>query len=148
MDVWKAGDDVMSTVKDLVAKYHPHLAVHVDNIAVIFKEKAGKVGNVDIVGKTAKAPAVMEVLAPETPFKFVITLAADAWQEMSDKQRMALLDHHLCGCGVEEMKGGNTKFFVKPYDVAFYRDEMERHGAWRTTGAPPSPNLIADLFGK
>jgi hypothetical protein len=148
MDIWKAGDDVMNTVKDLVANHHPHLALYVNEIAVVIKEKAAKVGDVEIIGKTAKAPSLLEVLSPETPVKFVITLAADAWQELDDKQRLALLDHHLCGCGVEETKSGVTKFFVKPYDVAFFRGEMERHGVWRTSGAPPTPNLIEDLFGK
>jgi len=148
MDLWKAGDDVMNTVKNLVANHHPHLALWVDEIAVVFKEKASKAGDVEIVGKTAKAPSVLEVLVPESPFKFVITLAADAWQEMDDKQKLALLDHHLCGCGVEETKGGSVKFFIRPYDIAFFRGEMERHGAWRTSGAPPTPNLIAELFGK
>lgn len=145
-DVWKAGDDVMSSVRDLIANHHPHLAMYVDEIAVVFKEKASKVGNVEVVGKTSKAPALLEVLAPEYPFKFVITLAADSWQELSDKQRIALLDHHLCSCGVEDGKN-STKFFIRPYDVAFFREEMERHGAWRTSGAPPSQNLIEELFG-
>jgi len=146
-DIWMAGDDVKNTVRDLVAKYHPHLATIVDEIAVVFKEKATEVGDVVIPGKTAKASPLFAVLA-ETPWKFVITLAADAWAALDDKQRLALLDHHLCACGAKEDKGGNMSFFVAPPDVAFYREEVERHGVWRTSGAAPSPDLITSLFGE
>jgi len=62
MDSWKAADDVMDTMKDLVANYHPDLALYVDEIAIIFKEKASSVGDKVIPGKTAKAPAILHVL--------------------------------------------------------------------------------------
>ena len=55
-EIWKAEDSVMQSMKDLVAKYHPLLVPVVDEIAVVFKEKSSKVGDVDVVGKTAKAP--------------------------------------------------------------------------------------------
>ena len=147
-DMWKAGDDVGVIVKDLIAKYHTHLATIDDKIAVVFKEKSSTVGDIEIIGKTAKAPAILKVLG-DNDYKFLITLAADAWQELTDKQRVALLDHHLCGCRVEEdeTSGVITKCYVAPPDVSFYKGEIERHGVWRTTGTPPSPNLIQELFG-
>lgn len=146
-EMWKAGDDVMLIVRDLISKYHPHLAICDDEIAVVFKEKATTVGDVTITGKTGKAPAILSVLG-ETKYKFLIVLAADTWQELDDKQRVALLDHHLCGCRAEENpQTGNAKFFVAPPDVSFYKGEIERHGVWRTSSAPPTPDLIKDLFG-
>lgn len=146
-DLWIAGDDVMNTVRDLIANYHPHLALCDDEIAVLFKDKASKVGDVVIMGKTAKASEVVALLG-NTKWKFLITLAADEWQTLTDPQRMALLDHHLCGCRVEEnSQTGTAKFFVAPPDVAFYKGEIERHGVWRTSGAAPTPNLIQELFG-
>jgi len=146
-EMWKAGDEVITIVKDLIAKYHPHLALVDDEIAVVFKEKASTVGTVDIIGKTGKAPAILSVLG-DIKWKFLLILAADSWKGLSDKQRVALLDHHLCGCRVEEnAQTGATKCFVAPPDVAFYKGEIERHGVWRTTGTPPSPNLIQELFG-
>ena len=146
--MWKAGDDVMATVRDLVAKYHPHLALCDDEIAVVFKEAGSKIGDVEIIGKTAKAPEIISVLGSEVKWKFIITLAQDAWQKLNDKQRMALLDHHLCGCRVEEnAQTGMMKCFVAPPDVSFYKGELERWGAWRHDGAPPSANLLQELFG-
>jgi hypothetical protein len=143
---WVAGDDVKAIVTDLVAKYHPHLALCLDEIAVIFKDKSTSIGDVEIVGKTNKAPDLIGVLC-ETKYKFVITLAADAWADMNDKERVALIDHHLCACRVEEGKNGIPKYSVAPPDVWFYKGEIERHGMWRTSGVPPTADLIKDLFG-
>jgi hypothetical protein len=146
--MWKAGDDVMNTVTDLIAKYHPDLVLCDEEIAVVFKEKASQVGDVVIAGKTAKAPKLLGILG-EVDYKFVITLGADEWQSLSDKQRVALLDHHLCACGVEENpKTGSTRFYVRIPDVAFFKDEVERHGFWRTSGASASQDYISDLFGE
>lgn len=146
-DMWKAEDDVMAIVRDLVANYHPDLAICDDEIAVVFKEKASEVGDVQIIGKTGKAPQMLSVLG-DTKWKFIITLAADAWQNLTDKQKVALLDHHLCACRVEESETSPAiKCYVAPPDVTFYQGELERHGMWRTTGAPPTPELLDSLFG-
>jgi hypothetical protein len=146
-DMWKAGDEVVTMMKDLIANHHPHLALVDDEIAVVFKEKGSSVGEVDIIGKTAKAAPLLGILT-DTKWKFIITLAADAWAEMNVKQQQALLDHHLCGCRVDENEQtGAIKCYVAPADVSFYKGEIERHGMWRTSGAPPTPNLIEELFG-
>jgi len=147
MDMWKAGDEVMASVKDLIAKYHPHLAMHDDEIVILFKDKASKVGDKVIYGKTAKASPVLALLA-DRPYKFIITLGADEWQRLSDAKRLALLDHHLCGCAAEENKQtGDSKFWLAPPDVAFYQEEVKRHGFWRTTGGTADKNVLEELFG-
>jgi len=148
MDVWKAPADVMATVEDLIAKYHPHLATIVGQIAILFREKAGKAGDLVVFGKSKKAPAVLGVLG-EIDYKFIIEIAADEWQGLTDGEKVALLDHHLCACrGTEDEQTGDMKFFLQPADVAFYREEVERHGFWRTkSGKVPDANLIMDLFG-
>jgi len=145
---WKAGDDVMNTMRDLISKYHPDLVLVEDEIAILFKKKAKTVGDAVIPGTAQKANKLFGVLG-EVDYKFIITLGADAWQEMSDAQRIALLDHHLCACRVEEnpQSGGEPKCYIQPPDVAFYKDEVERHGFWRTSGVAPTPEYITDLFG-
>ncbi len=144
---FKAGEDIHRTMKDLIAKYHPHLATIVEEIAVVFKEKATQIGDAVVAGKTAKAPPLVGILT-ESNFQFVITLAEDEWNGMTDKQKVALLDHHLCACGAEEEeKSGEMKYFVRIPDVSFFKDEVERHGYWRTSGAAAEPNHIQELFG-
>ena len=146
--LWKADDAVMATMRDLIANYHPHLALCDDEIAILFKEKAQVAGDVVIAGKTAKASELFGVLG-DIKWKFIITLANDQWIKMSDAERIALLDHHLCACKAEENKtNGNQTYKVVPPDVYFYKGELERHGLWRTSGAPPSQSLIEEIFGK
>jgi len=143
---WKAADEVMDAMRDLVANHHPDLALYVDEIAVIFKDKASQVGNKTILGKSATAPAILHILGDGT-YKFIITLAADEWKDLNQKEKLALLDHHLCACRTDEDDSGKVKTWIEPPDVAFYRDELERHGVWRTSGKPATPDLIQQLFG-
>ena len=144
---WKADQDVIATVQNLIAQYHPHLALCDREIAILFKEKASQVGDVIIAGKTSKASELFGILG-NTNWKFIITLAADHWSTLSDTERVALLDHHLCACKVEENKKAEITYKVVPPDVAFYKDEFVRHGFWRTSSVTtPTQNLIDDMFG-
>jgi len=148
-DLWKAGDEVYKTMQTLIANNMnlAPLALVDDEILVVFKEKASKSGEHVIAGKTSKANALLGVV-DEKNWKFVITLAGDAWQAMGNAEREALLFHHLCACGVEENpETGNMKCFVKLTDVSFFREEVEKYGFWRTSGTIPEPNLIDELFG-
>ena len=96
-------------------------------IAVIFREKATQIEHVVVAGKTAKAPALLGVLG-EIDYKFIITIAQDAWLDLDDTQKVALLDHHLCACGVKEHpQNGDPRYYVRPADMSFYREEVERH---------------------
>lgn len=144
---WIAGLDVINTVKSLIAGNFPLLAQIDDEILIIFKEKASKVGDSVVAGKTSKANALL-ALVGEIDYKFVLTLAGDEWQSMGDPEREALLFHHLCRCGAEENpQTGVLRTFIKIPDVSFFREEVEKYGFWRTSGTTPEPNLIADLFG-
>ena len=146
-EMWLAGEEVVNTMRDLVARHHPHLATIVDNIAILFKDKATMAGNKVVIGKSAKASPVIVTLTKK-PWRFIFTLAADEWQKMEEKNRVALLDHLLCGCkGEEDEKSGEMNFFLQPPDVEFYKEEVLRHGLWRTSGVAPTPDLIKELFG-
>lgn len=150
MDIWKAEQHVVDMMVDLVNKYHHHLAPYVDQIAVIFREKAAKTGGCVILGKTKKAPLLVNLLG-NVEYCFIIELAADEWTGLTTEQREALLDHHLCACRVEiDKKTGDPKFFIAPPDFVGYRGEIERHGIWRPSPEPDDggPNPVLELFGK
>ena len=144
--LWVAGEDVYETLRELIARHHPHLADIDDKIAVLFKEKRSKSGDVEVTGKTTKASPQLSILTKEGLI-FVITLAADYWQEISDAQRIALLDHHLYSCRAEEKDGGMMRYYVSPPDIGFYKEELEHHGCWRTSGASLSMETLGALFG-
>lgn len=149
MEIWKAGDEVFTLAKSLIAS-NPclkDLATLDEEILIVFKEKGTKNGDHVIAGKTGKAGPLL-ALVGETDYKFVITLAAEEWQALSDDDREALLFHHLCACGVtENPQSGVMKCWVRIPDVSFYREEVEKYGFWRTSGVTPEPDLINDLFG-
>jgi hypothetical protein len=130
-DYWQASDDVYKLMKELVAHNHPDLALAVDEIAVVFKEKAGKSGGRAVLGKASKVAPLANALTAK-PYKFVLELGADVWEHgLTSKQREALLDHLLCSChGDEDRKSGEVKWSVVKPDLSAYRDNIERYGMW------------------
>ena len=147
MDKWNAKKEVYATAKQLIAKHLPDLVMLEDDIAILFREKSPEVDGKPVAGTTAKAPEILGILG-DKDWKFIITLGADVWDELADKERQALLFHHLSACGLKENPTtGNTKYFKKPPDVAFYEDEVKLFGFWRTSGTQPEDDVIADLFG-
>jgi len=143
MDLWEAGSDINDIVHKLVAEFHPHLALIVDDIAVVFREKATKKGGVIIPGKVKKAPSLLEVLGKRN-YAFILEVGWDEWGGYSDKQRVALIDHLLCGCQSKvDEKGGGMKYFIAPPDFAFYKEEIRRHGIWQDIGSEDDKDQAA-----
>jgi hypothetical protein len=149
MEIYKADADVMKIVTDLIAEYHPHLVLIEDDIGVVFREKSKEVAGFVIAGSTKKAPALLSVLTDKKfTYKFVIEIGADAWQALDDRQRKALLDHHLCAMKVEENADtGEIKCTVRPYDFSGYKEEIERWGMWRPMD-DDTLSIIEKMFGK
>lgn len=149
MDYWKAGKDVMDRVRKLIANYHPNLALIEDEIAVVFKDKATERGGVVIPGNTKKAPALMSVLTDKKfEYKFIIEIGADIWNNLTNAQQEALLDHHLCAMLVEEdEKSGGIKCSLRLPDFVGYKEEFERHGMWRPMD-DDTLSVIEEMFGK
>ena len=148
-DLWKAADDVYTMMRALISS-KPNLVLLAgveDSILIVFKEKAGKSGDKTILGKTSKAGPLLEVVGDQK-WSFVITLAADEWNGLSDKHREALLFHHLCACGAtENPQSGEIKTFIRPPDIEFYQEEVASYGFWRTSDTTPDTNTILAIFG-
>jgi len=149
-EIWKAEQSVVDIMIKYVTAHHGHLAPYVDQIAVIFREKASKVGGCIVLGKHKKAPLLVNILG-DVDYTFIIELAADEWHSLNTMQREALIDHHLCGCRVDiNPKTGDPKFYIAPPDYVGYRGEIERHGLWRPEpeGAEEDgPNPVLEAFG-
>jgi len=137
MDRWKAGEDIQESIRTLVGEAHPHLADIVDDIIVIFREKASKKGGIPVLGKTGKAPALLSLLG-ERQYKFIVELGADTWTDLDEAQRLALLDHQLCYIGGEEdEKTCEMKYHLNEPDISYFSGEVERRGHWRPDLTPP-----------
>lgn len=147
MDIVEASDQTYEIMRDLIKNYHPDLASVDKEIAIIMRPKAGKSGGQVILGKTRKAPGILGVLGP-VDYKFIIELAGDEWNNLTDKQRVALMDHHLCACNVDiDEVSGEIKCSLNAPDFVGFRGELERHGIWRTPpqDAENGPNLMQIL---
>lgn len=136
MDRWKAGEQIQESIKTLIGQAHPHLVDICDDIIVIFKEKASRKGGQPTLGKTSKAPALISLLG-ERQYQFVIELAADTWNLLSEEHKLALLDHQLCFIGGEEdEKTAEMKYFLTTPDISYFSSEVERNGHWRPDLSP------------
>ena len=149
MEIWKAGTEVMEMVKKLIAKHHPHLVLIEGDIGVVFREKATEKAGLVIPGATKKAPPLLPILTDKKfTYKFIIEIGADAWNELDERQKMALLDHHLCAMKVEEdANSGEIKCVLRPPDFVGYKEEIERWGMWRPMD-DDTLSIIEEMFGK
>ncbi len=149
MELWKAGNDVMKLLKQLIANHHPHLVMIETDIAVVFRQKAIEKHGRVVLGTTKKAPPALAVLTDKKfSYKFIIELGADSWQALSNRQQMALLDHHLCSMVVEEdEEKGTMTCSIRLPDFYGYKEEVERWGMWRPLD-DDTLTVLEQMFGK
>jgi len=151
VEYWKAPKDIHDKVKTLVASNHPDLVMVVDEIAVVFREKAGKSGGQVVLGNSKKVAPLANALANEN-YTFVLELAADQWEgELSVNQREALLDHLLTACRCEEdPKSGEVKCSIAKPDISAFRENIERYGMWfpKDEDEEQGPDPVREMFGK
>ena len=131
VDIWKASTDIHDKLKELIGQNHPDLALVSDEIICVFREKAGKSGGKVVLGNSKKVAALANAIG-NTDYKFVLELASDQWeQELTSRQREALLDHLLTACRCEEdPKSGDLKCSVAKPDIMAFRENVERYGMW------------------
>lgn len=145
---YKAESEVYDLMKAVIANYHPDLALAADEIAIVFREKASKAGGKVVLGKPSKASPLFGVLG-DTDYKFILTIAADEWVNLSGRQRQALMDSMLCACRVDQDDKGNSTYSLALPDVSYFYDELDRWGDWRPRppeDGPESP--LERIFGK
>ncbi len=125
-DIWKASEEIHDMMKELVGKYHPDLALVVDEIIVVFTEKAGKA---TVPGSASRVSPWMNIVG-NTSYKFMIVLPADKWEhEMTTLEHEILLNHHLFSCRVDEDPNtADLKFSMARPDVIAFSENVEIYG--------------------
>jgi len=148
-DFWMAQEEIYDTARELIANNHPDLALCVDEIAIVFREKAGKSGGQAVLGMSRRVAPLVNALSDKT-YRFVLELAADQWEhQLTAKQREALLDHLLCMCRCEEdPKTGDIKYSIAKPDFTAFRENLERYGVWfpREESEETEGSIVNDLF--
>lgn len=123
---YSAAESVQSIAQSLMATYHPELATA--RIAYLFIDRVPKKGGRELLGKSVKVSGRWQEL---TELDFCIEVALPKWQELTDDQKTALVDHLLERCsGEENEEDGSYKWTLREPDVQEFSTILQRHGIW------------------
>jgi hypothetical protein len=124
--VYATAENVEKEALSLIPMYHPELATA--RFKYVFVDKASMKNGKPVRGKIRKVSGVLEFLLEAD---FLMEIALDQWNEMSDTQRKACIDHLLESCtGEEDENDGTMKWSVREPDVQEFSAILRRHGAW------------------
>ncbi len=126
--VYGIAESVETIAKSLIPTYHPELATA--EIRYVFVDKGSMRGDRPVYGKVRKLSGSMEFLLNTN---FMLEIGLDHWNELSARQRTALVDHLLERCTGEEDEedaGAPMKWKLREPDVQEFRTILQRHGAW------------------
>lgn len=105
----------------LIEGLHRHLTSA--RIAYLFVEQMHD-GEKVTLAKVGKASALIAYLAD---FDFVLKVNWTAWRELTAEQRIALIDHELCHCGVD---AETSAYVMLHHDIEEFGQIVRRWGFW------------------
>ncbi len=126
--VYGIAESVEALAKTLIPNYHSELATA--KVKYVFVDKASMKNGRPVLGKARKLSGNTEFLLDTN---FIIEVALDQWNDLSQRQRQALVDHLLERCTGEEDEedaGASMKWKCREPDVQEFRTILQRHGAW------------------
>jgi hypothetical protein len=130
--VYGGADSVQEIAESLIPAYHPEIATA--RIEYVFVSEASKKNGRPVLGKARRVSGVLEYLLEKD---FMIEVALDCWNEASNHERTALVDHLLESCTGEEDDSengtGEMKWSMRTPDVQEFTSILHRHGAWNET---------------
>jgi hypothetical protein len=119
---------VEEIAKKLIPKHHSHLVSA--RIAYLFKNKPMKSKGREVYATAEKISKKNYALCKH---HFLITVAYPTWKDLSDKKKLAVIDHELEHCFVEDdEKTGEPKYSILPHDVEEFGSIIRRHGLYTT----------------
>ena len=123
---YSAAESVQSVAQSLLPTYHPELATA--RISYLFIDRVPKKGGRELLGKAVKVSGRWESL---TELDFILEVPLPKWNEMSNEQRTALVDHLLERCsGEEDEETGEYKWSLREPEVMEFASILGRHGIW------------------
>jgi predicted metallopeptidase len=124
--IFSEAEPVEELAQGLIGAHHPHL--NGARIRYIFRSKHKKSNMREVWGTASLATGRMEYFAQAD---FIIEVAQDIWHSISEKQRLALVDHELCHCVESRSKGPNL-WAIRGHDVEEFEEIIRRHGPWKS----------------
>jgi len=128
VDKYIEAPEVEKIARELIPRHHSHLVEA--NIKYEFRTDAWLSKGRFVLGKTEKAS---DKLRFRTGYDFFIVVNWQAWDQMTTKERLALVDHELCHCGRGlDDDFGNPSWTLEDHDFTEFASVVSRHGMWNT----------------
>lgn len=123
---FEEAESVESIAQGLIPNYHAGLATA--RILYCFSSDCWTKNGREQWGKVQKFSGLNEFIAEKD---FVVLVALDKWNDLTEAQRTALVDHLLSRCtGEEDDETGEYKWKLTDPEVQEFTDVLFRHGAW------------------
>ena len=119
-DKFEPAPEVERIAQHLIVQHHGHLINA--NIKYLFRRGPWTSKKRETQGKATKVTGVNEYL---TGLDFIIMINIEVWDQLSAKEKVALVDHELEHCCEED-----DKFFVQGHDVEDFLAVIKRNGFW------------------
>jgi len=129
MDFWVADEDITKLAEEIIGEYRKELK----DVSIVYycKEKASKkAGKLTLATAKKISPKdnVIHSFDGKPDVVFAIEIAADAWGQLNDIQKKAVLHHEICHCGFETDDNGNTTPIIMPHDIEEFSEVVKEHG--------------------
>lgn len=141
--MWTSAPEVEELAAKLIETVDRHAFLADVRVDFVFIDQAPKSKGRLVLGRARKIGGLSAYLADGVPRSgpnvdgfaarhpfFVVEISFDTWQELSDAQKVALVDHELCHCRVEFDDGGECVLSTVGHDVEEFACVVERHGLW------------------
>lgn len=132
---YRPAPGVAAVGRELVRAHHRHLLGV--RIEYLFCDKTPMRAGRELWGQARRISSLSAFLAGKQEEGemaedfFVIVISAPVWQTLSDEKRVALVDHELAHCFVDEKADGTPALKLVPHDLEEFVQIVERHGLWR-----------------
>lgn len=127
---------------DLIKQHHTDLSDAFGQMRFVFRSEAAKKGGRVQLGAAKIVSGLNawlvdgegELMSGADTAFFVIEIAEPEWKELSEAQRVALVDHELSHCLIEypEDPDATPKLKLRAHDLEEFVDVVRRHGLWKT----------------
>lgn len=118
---FRVAEEVQKIAAELITSVHGHLAEA--RIVYLFREGDWKSKGKVTLGRASRVPEQWQYL---TDYDLVVTINEDAWPALSDRQKMALVDHELCHFEKGIDAAGNPKWCLVSHDVEEFTGVIKR----------------------
>lgn len=132
---------------DLIRKEPAHKPLRDVRIDYVFRPEATRSKGKLVLGKARLVQGLNAFLASEganDPF-FVVEIAKNTWDRLTEEQRRALVDHELMHFVVDEDADGQPKLSMRGHDLEEFADVVKRHGFWRSEVASFSSTVAEQM---